>query len=108
MGFVSSTCISLTAHVRAATDTMDIVHGDDLIIYTRCGVYVCACGWVGGVWCGVWCVVWCGVVWIEVGVCGRRVRACLKRKRAAPYISGVRSLFIIHYSLFIIKWMGRR
>ena len=47
-------------HVRVATDTMDIVYGVDLIIYTGARVRVRVCV----VWCGM---VWC-VVWIEWGV----------------------------------------
>ena len=39
-------------HVRVATDTMDIVCGVDLIIYTG-HVCVCAFAWHGVVWCGV-------------------------------------------------------
>ena len=61
-------------HVRVATDTMDIVYGGDLIIYTGARVRVRVCVvWCGMVWCGcgvVWCGVWCGLsgVWVEWGV----------------------------------------
>ena len=57
---------SRSLHVRVATDTMDIVYGGDLIIYTG-HVCVCAFAWYIVVWYGV-VGVWCSVVWIECGV----------------------------------------